>query len=181
MLFIKKYRYVIIAMVALLAIFYWLIEGGTISQNKPFEDIKRPNAIIKDSKLNEDKDGKKVWELNAEIIEIDSETGVNKLTGVKGKLYRVDGTTITVTSKEGTYNPGTKHITLSGDVLAVYSEGWTLKCQFIEWIPEKNLILARDKVEVDKKDLYLAGDEMQTDPDLGKIEITGNGIVKKRS
>lgn len=181
MLFLKKYRYVILGLIAFFALFYWIIEGGELVADKPLEQIKQSNTIIKDSSLTQDKDGKKSWDLDVKVIEIDTQTDINKLTDVKGKLFGEDGTTLDVTAKGGTYNPHTKEITLTGDVFAVYSKGWTLKCQNIQWLPDKNLIIAKEDVICEKQDLYISGDELQTDPQLVKMKITGNGTVIKRS
>lgn len=181
MLFLQKYKYPILTVFALIAVFYWLVEGGSVDQDKPFEQIKRPNAIINDTTINQDKDGKRIWTIDVKTIEIDSETDINTLIDVKGKLYRDDGAYLDVIAKGGTYDPNTGNVTLTGDVFAVYSEGWTLKCQKIDWIPGKNLIVAKEKVECEKTDLYISGDEIETDPDLAKIKITGNGTVIKRS
>ena len=179
--FLKKYRYMLMAVVALLALFYWIVEGGDSASDKPFEQVKQANMVVKDTSLVEEKDGQKSWILDVGEIEIDRETDLNMLKGVKGKLFGENGETLDITAKGGTFNPQTREIVLTGDVLAVYSKGWTLKCQKIQWIPNEQTIIAKDSVECEKEGLYIAGDEIQTDPNLVKIKVTGNGTVIKRS
>ncbi len=176
---LRKYRYFFLAGLGFVLIMYWLISGDALFSVKDVT-VKIPNAIIKDSILTEDKkDGNRNWELTVDQIEIDISTKINTLTGVKGRLYREDGVVINVTSKGGLYNPQTRQVTLTGDVLASDSEGRTLKCQQITWLPGDNSITATGSVEFKKEGLLASGDKIETDRALDKIKITGNGVVKK--
>jgi len=174
---LKKYKIAILAVVALIAFFYWLFADSSVNPLTP--ETTKPNAIIRGNTLLEEKDGKKSWELYVDEIEVTSEGKENILTGIKGKLYRDNGTSIEITAKKGTYNTESKKIVLTGDVVANYSEGWVLKCQEIFWEPDKSMILAKDKVEFVKGDLQVFGDQVETDRELEKIKITGNGILKR--
>lgn len=179
MLILKKYKYIILALISMLLLMYWLIEGGD-SSDKPLTSIKQPNTIINDAQLFENKDGKPVWEMKAKKIEIESDTNINKMTDVKGTFFREDGTKIDAESKGGVYDPASKEITLTGDVLVVYSEGWVLKSQKLNWNPSTNMITASDKASFDKGDVYAEGDKMETNKEATKIKITGNGTVIRR-
>ena len=180
MLMLKKYRYIILAVIGVILLLYWLIEGGSVDEN-PVKPAKQPNTIINDANLSEEKDGKRLWEIKAKKIEIENDVaGINKMTDVKGTLYREDGTKIDVTSEGGEYVPTSKEVTLTGNVVVVYSEGWVLKSQILNWNPATNMITASDKASFEKDDVYAEGDKMETDKEAAKVKITGNATVIKR-
>ncbi len=180
MLFLKRHKYIILAAIFLLATMYWLIEGGTVNDKKIQTPKTTPNAIIKEGELSEEKNGKKVWELKAKTIEFDSNQNQSNLTDIVAKLYREDGTYIDVTSKNGIYDTQNKKITLHGDVLAVYSQGWTLKCQKLEWSQSGKTIEASTNVELVKGDVVALGDKIQTDDDFKQFKLAGNAVVERR-
>ncbi len=175
---IKKYKYFLLSAAVLAGIMYWLIYGGDLITFKSVA-TQLPNAIIKNANFSEDKDGKRSWELAADQVEVDSGKNINILTGVKGKLYRADGTVVDVKAKGGIYNMTTKEVQLKGDVLAVYSGGGTLKCEEITWAPAGNSIVATGKVEIKNDRFEASGDKIETDRELIKMKITGNGMVQR--
>lgn len=174
---LKKYKIAILAVGVLVAFFYWLLSDSAVIPLAA--DDSRPNAIIRGNTLMEEKDGKKNWVLYVEEIEIDSETNENILRGVKGTLYRENGTSIEVVAQTGCFNTESKKIILTGNVVATYLEGWVLKCDEVRWEPDKSTIFAKGKVHFVKGDLQVFGDEVETDRELDKVKITGNGIVKR--
>lgn len=175
---LKKYKIAIAAVIVLIGFFYWLLSD---SQIVPLleEDKNLPKAIMKGNTLLEDKDGKRSWELYVEEIEVDTKSNENILTGIKGKLYRENGTVIEIVAKNGRFNTESREVTLTGDIVASYSEGWQLKCRELNWNPNQGFIVAKGSVDVTKDNLQITGDEIEADRDMEKIKINGNAIVKK--
>jgi hypothetical protein len=174
----KHWRIFIAAAFVALASYWLLWEEEPAGRRAQDRDGGAQNIVMTGGEIIENQDGEKVWELKAESIEIDEKTSQNILAGVKGKLYRKAGGTIDIAAGGGTYSPGIAQIQLSGGVVAVYSEGWTLKCQEISWASAENLIVAKGGAEFAKGDLWVQGDEIITDRELMKIKVAGGSVRK---
>ena len=92
-----KNKKVIMAIVAGIAIASAVIAWLMLSGDKPVNvDVGKGvkaqlNASLKNSVLKREKDGKLLWEFTvAEVVNI-REKDVAQLKGIKGKLYRSDG------------------------------------------------------------------------------------------
>ena len=85
------------------AIICWLIFGGTAPKNVELGDgVKAKfNASLKDSVIQREKDGKKVWEFTVGEIINDKITKQAILKGIKGKIYRSDGNFIDINAEKG--------------------------------------------------------------------------------
>lgn len=175
---LPKYKYWLLAVVVLATLAYWMVYGGELFTMKKIVE-QLPNPVIMNTTMVEDKDGKRSWEITADRVEIDAAKDLNMLTGVKGKIYRADGTHIDVRSDSGTYNTKSREAQLVGKVFAVYSGDGTLKCDKIVWTPAKNSIVATGKVELKTPRFFASGDKMETDRDVIKMKITGNGFVRR--
>ena len=173
-----KRRHILSASLFLIALFYWLIEGGGITPPTRTPDAP-PVPVITDGVLSEEKDGKKTWLLNAKQIQMDVKAGKNLFTDVDGTLYRPDGGTISVTAQNGLYDQTTGEVILTGAVDARYSEGWTLNCHNLHWTPAADLIVASGQVEIVKDGLFISGNRIETDRGLIRVKITGDGKVRK--
>ena len=158
----RHYKKALLAAVLLLAVFYWLIEGGEVDISA-IRPVRPPNVTMTDSVVVEDKDGKRSWELRAQKAELDVLAGKSMLTGVTGKFYRPAGGVIDFAAKGGLYDQKTKEITLTGDVAARYSEGWTLDCQHLVWSPADGSIVASGESKFHKEWLFVAGDRIQSE------------------
>jgi LPS export ABC transporter protein LptC len=178
---LKKYWQIFIAAALALFAAYWLTAGDSSEPRVGERDDDSKNIVMTGGEISESKDGEKAWDLTAETIEIDEKTNRNVLTGVKGKLYRKAGGTIDITAGRGIYTPDTAEILLFDGVVAVYSEGWTLKCREISWASEENLIVAKGGAEFTKDDLFVQGDEIQTDRELIAIKVTGGSVRKGKT
>jgi len=170
--------HMLLAAVFLAALFYWLVEGGDIlpAATRATSPLL---PTITGGTLSEEKDGKKNWLFNVQQIQMDMKNQQSLLTGIDGKIYRPGGGVIEVTAQSGLYNQKTKEVTLDGGVTARYSEGWTLGCQKMSWTPASDLVVASGKVEITKENLFIAGDLIESDHQLAKVKITGNGLVRK--
>jgi LPS export ABC transporter protein LptC len=175
---LRKYRYILLLAALLFAVLYWLIEGGSPAPAGRRREAGTANIVVTGGDIVEEKDGKRIWEIAAKTIEIDGETGSNTLSDAKIKFYRESGGTIDVAAGRGVYVPKTSEIFLSGGVVAVYSEGWRLKCQEARLDFAKNTVSAQGGAEFTKDDLFVYGDEIQADRELTKIKVAGGGVRK---
>jgi LPS export ABC transporter protein LptC len=174
----RNYWYGAGGAVLLVLLFYWLIEGGPPPAPRPILPVL-PGAVVLNSTVSEEKDGKLSWELSADKTEIDERTGRGLFTGVKGRLFRDSGQAVEVQAGGGWYDMASKEVNLTGGVAAKFSEGWTITCQELLWSPALNVLIARSDVLVQKDALFLSAQELRSDRELTKITATGRGLLKK--
>ena len=70
--------------------------------------------------ISEEKDGRKIWELTAEHIEMDLDSKDATLTGVTGHFYAEDGRTVDVQAAKGHYTAASRDVTIE-DGLHVFA------------------------------------------------------------
>ena len=133
------------------AIICWLVFGGTAPRNIELGDgVKAKfNASLKDSVIQREKDGKKLWEFTVGEIINDKITKQAILKGIKGKVYRSDGNYIDIDAEKGSMKMGTNNFALEGNVKAMVSnDGGKLFADKVEWIQKGEQIIATGNVKL---------------------------------
>ena len=99
----------------------WLMLGG----DKPVT-IKAGNGVtaqinasLKNSVVKREQDGKLLWEFTVEEVVNDKAKNVAYLKGIKGKLYRNDGSYIDITADKGSAGLKNNDFALDGHIKAV--------------------------------------------------------------
>ena len=131
------------------------------------------NSII------EEKDGKKIWELAAETIEIDVNTKNIMLKNIKGTFYQDNGGKIDITAPAAMMDNNTKDITMTGKVNAKASDGATFVAQETRWLGKEQLFYGTGDVVVTKDDTVMSGDKIESDKNMVKIKVSGHGKIIK--
>jgi LPS export ABC transporter protein LptC len=132
---------------------------------------------LADNKITEEENGKILWELTADAIEVDPVTQNVLLHKVQGTFYSDKGTTLVVTSQEGSLDSQTKNVQLTGAVHAVASDGGDLTAPELLWQDQTKLLLGNGGVKVVKGSTILTGDKLEGDSVLNKIKVTGHAHV----
>lgn len=129
----------------------------------------------------EQKDGKPVWEISAETIEVDPKTKVINLKGIKGVLYQDNGGKVEITAPSATMDSKTKDITMNSDVKAVSStDGSVFTAKQALWNSKDRKLFGSGGVTLTKDDTVLTGETLETDNNMQKYKVRGNArIVKK--
>ena len=83
------------------AIIAWLMFGGEAPKNPENVVTEVASAVVKNTTVNREQDGKVLWEFSVEELESVSGSGEAVLKGVKGKIYREDGSVIDVVAGGG--------------------------------------------------------------------------------
>lgn len=131
------------------------------------------NSII------EEKDGKKLWELAAETIEIDANTKNIMLKNIKGTFYQDNGGKIDITAPIATMDNKTKDIAMSGKVKAIASDGATFVAEETRWLGKEQLFYGVGDVLVTKDDTVMSGDKIESDKNMVKIKVSGHAKILK--
>lgn len=180
-----KNKKVIMAIVAGIVIAGAVIAWLMLSGDKP-TNVKigkgvsaQINASLKNSVIKREKDGKPLWEFKvAEVINI-KQNNKAILKGIKGQIYRRDGSTIDIVADRGEAYMNKNDFTVAGNVKAVLTTGGEFYADKVIWVQTKDAITALGHVKV-IKDAYTAeADEVRTTSAFQKFNLKGNAKVTK--
>ena len=160
----------------LLCLAWFMYEGKESTYQKPNQEA--PQVVVKDSFLSEDKNGKRLWEMNAKTMQVDVVKQANVMTGITGKLFRDNGETVDLTAENGIVYLKTKDINLENVVL-ISSSGEKLTTDKLEFDNTKNTITATGSVVFTKEDTLAKADKAVTDKEFITVKLIGNAFVKK--
>lgn len=175
----KRMKYIAIAaLVVCMGAAYWLLQEGPLPEAPPEKIDPLPLSYIGNT-LSEEKNGKKVWELTAEFIEIDPETNNTLLKNVKGVFYQQNGETVTMTAPQAIYDVKEKIVTITQRVKAVTSDGATLDANEVRWDSDRQKFDSEGDVKLTRGDTVLTGDKLESDSGFSKFKVTGNAHIVK--
>ena len=171
----KKIMAVIALFAVLIGGFIWYIsdEGPDITQ-KVKKQMPDRMMSYSGNVLKEEKNGKLIWEVTAETMQIDIQTNAVKMQNMKGTFYREDGTITKLEADKASYNQKKNIITMEGAIEASQSDGGLLKADKARYDGKKKHLYCDGNVEVKKDGYLVTGDHMIADQKSGKIRVDGN-------
>lgn len=167
-----------IGLVLLGCLYYFFREEPmTPAAPNPVSQSKQEVSFEK-SALSEEKDGKRLWTINAESINVDSTSKKVYLTNVKGVFYRENGGTVDLTARTGVADTASKEIFLEGDVTAISStDGATFTAPQARWSGEVRWFFAEGGVKLTRDDTVVTGDKLESDAAMEQVRVRGNAKV----
>lgn len=180
----KKTTYLISAcfIIVLAGFLYYFLKDEPFYQKEaasaPQEEQSATLSYVGNS-IIEEKDGKRLWELGAETIEIDVKTKNMVLKNVKGTFYQENGGKIDITALAATMDNKTKDIVMSGKVHAVASDGASFLAQETRWSGQEQRFYGTGDVLVTKDDTVMSGDNIESDKSMAKIKVYGHAKIVK--
>lgn len=147
----------------------------------PQDTVSKPEVFptINNAELKEDKDGKRIWELNIATVTMNPHTQVNTLQGVKGRFYRDNGDIINVQSEGGELDLKTKNIKLTGNVSVESTTKEKLTSDELLWNNSDEQVIAIGQAVLTRPDVVAKADKMITDKKFIKSKLLGNASVVK--
>lgn len=178
----KKQAGIIIACIIIVAGgLYYFIKDEPLAP-PPAEEPKAQQtsklAYVGNS-IVEEKDGKPLWELKAEVIEIDVDTKNVQLKNLVGTFYQEKGGKIEIKAPEAFLDSKTKEITMSVKVQATASDGATFTANEARWSSKEQKVYGSGNVVFTKDDAVLTGDKIESDANMEKVKVFGNAKVIK--
>ena len=162
-----------------------VIAGGLyyFLREEPLTDTRQESVTTRmafsGSKLTEDQDGKRIWELTARVMEVDPKTRWVYLTDLDGVLFRADGTHITVAAKNAVVDPQTRNLEMSGSINMKASDGPTFTAEKGRYVAKDRKIFATGSIRATKDDYVLTANELETDDKFDKIVVKGKARIVK--
>ena len=180
----QKNTYLALAALVLFLAFgvWYFVKDEPLPIKQPTAEVgtnPSANMTFAGSSIVEEKDGKRLWELSAEKIEVDPNTKTIYLHNLKALFYQPAGGTVEMIAHQGSLDSTTKNITMDGEIIATASDGSRLKAANLRYNAKENRIYGAGGVTVTKEDTVLTGDAIESDTNLAKVKISGNAKVTK--
>ncbi|MCQ2373659.1 MAG: LPS export ABC transporter periplasmic protein LptC [Phascolarctobacterium sp.] len=139
------------------------------------------NTTMKDTKVSREKDGEKLWEFQVAEVEQDKKNNKALLRGIKGKIYRKDGSYLDISSDNGeaTLNKADNDFAVSGNVKAVLNTGGKLYADRVTYQEKTQFIQASGNVRLEKDGYAAYGDIAETTTKMEKFKLKGHAKVEK--
>lgn len=159
----------------------WLMLGGDkpVNVNLGKGVSAQLNASLKNSVLQREKDGKKLWEFTVAEVINDKVQNMAYLKGIKGKVYRKDGSYLDIVAEKGQAALNKNDFAVEGNVKAVLNTGGELYADKVAYNQAKELITATGHVKLVKEPYTAMGDWAQTTSAFQKLKLKGNAKVTK--
>ena len=159
----------------------WLMLGGDkpVNVNLGKGVSAQLNASLKNSVLQREKDGKKLWEFTVAEVINDKAQNMPYLKGIKGKVYRKDGSYLDIVAEKGQAALNKNDFAVEGNVKAVLNTGGELYADKVAYNQAKELITATGHVKLVKEPYTAMGDWAQTTSAFQKLKLKGNAKVTK--
>ena len=130
--------------------------------------------------ISEEKDGKKIWELDSEKMVINTETQKAELEHLTGRFYQEEDKVLILVADKGTYDRNTKDIHVEGNVAVVDEDsGAKLVGGKVDWLNEKNMLIAADEVKISKDDMRAFADKAASKNGFQSFFLRGHAKILK--
>ncbi len=171
--------YIVLGLVILAGVFYWLFNSSTVT-TPPKSDLPQVAPFeIKNTTLEEKKDGKLVWHLKLDGLKMDAKQRKGTLRGVEGIFYREDGVSIAIKAAAGKLDVLGKEIQLEDDAVGVISTGGTINADKLIWHNKTQLVEAIGNVVIVKGDARATGEQAVMNISTNQAKISGTAKVEK--
>ena len=159
----------------------WLMLGGDkpVNVNLGKGVSAQLNASLKNSVLQREKDGQNLWEFTVAEVINDKAQNMAYLKGIKGKVYRKDGSYLDIVAEKGQAALNKNDFAVEGNVKAVLNTGGELYADKVAYNQAKELITATGHVKLVKEPYTAMGDWAQTTSAFQKLKLKGNAKVTK--
>ena len=177
----KKHKLLLAAGIALFAaLVVWAVT--TVPEHPAVPEKPQVDSKIMSydgNEISEEKNGRKIWDLTAEHIEINIDTKDATLEKLSGHFYMEDGRVVEVKADKGTYTETSKDIAISGNVAVKNSDGTELTSDELRWDAAKEILSAIGNAKATKEDLLATGDRIESSDGFNKIKIIGKAHLAK--
>jgi LPS export ABC transporter protein LptC len=164
-------------LVALALWFYVLKPEKGISPPAKASVQEIPQAKLLDIHLVEMEGNRRMWEANADQIEVFEEKNVTRISKLQNQIKMVlymDNDVLTCYADEAVIDDQTKRIDLLGNLTAQSQQGPTINTDFVQWFPQEKKLRTDKPVTVTRQGLIIQGLGMEADLALEEVKILSN-------
>ena len=168
-----------LALAAFAALVVWAVMTVPQKPQLPEQTADSNLMTYEGNTISEEKDGRKIWDLTTEHIEMDVHTKDVRLENLTGHFYMQDGRVVEVHADHGRYENETKDISLSGNVAISTSDGAILSSRELQWVSADEMLAAVGDASVSKEDMKASGERIESTDGFNKIRIIGRAHLVK--
>lgn len=169
---------IVLVVAAVVAVVVWAV--STVPQAPPPSEAPASKTMSYDGNtIREEKDGRVIWELTADHIEIDTDTKNVTIEGVHGKFYAADGRIAEVTADHGSYDATSRDVTLEGGIAITNSDGASLQSDQLKWTAAEQCLSALGNALAQKDDITISGDRIDSTDAFNKVKVSGHAHIAK--
>lgn len=164
-------------LVALALWFYVLKPEKGISPPAKASVQETPQAKLLDIHLVEMEGNRRMWEANADQIEVFEEKKVTRISKLQNQIKMVlymDNDVLTCYADGADIHDQIKRIDLLGNLTAQSQQGPTIKTDFVQWFPQEKKLRTDKPVTVTRQGLIIQGLGMEADLALEEVKILSN-------
>ena len=174
----NKYKILIVAGVGFfVGLVIWVI-STTPDEPPPSEKFEPPSKMTYETNtIVEEKDGVKLYELDATKMTVDAATQNAEFENIHGKFYQEDGKFVELTAQRGFYDRQSGDIHVEGDVVVTDSEGAKLTSGKLDWRGKDEILIATENVKISKEDMRAYGDIAEATNGLRHFKLKGNAHI----
>ena len=169
-----------IVLAVLAALCYWTVSTipDRVTEEVPLE--KRVMTYDGNT-LVEEKDGKKLWEMTAETMEVDIDTQDAAITNIDANFYAEDGRVLHVQAPKASYKAGEKFLTVEGGLKGDSTDGLHVKSDGLEWHAKdsKLALVGNAELQRDSDAVKAQGDRIESLDNFKKFKIIGHAHLEK--
>ena len=132
-----------------------------------------------DNTLSEERDGRTVWKMTAEKVNVDIDTNDAEMAKIDGTFYTEDGRSLTLKADKGHVDGGTRDVVLTGAIKATTSDGGLLRAKEVRWTAAEGRLTAGGDAELIHGDVRATGDRIESTDGFQKFSVIGNAYIEK--
>ena len=129
--------------------------------------------------LSESQNGRKIWELTTESMDVNVETQDTECTNIQGKFYQENGDVVEIAAPHGVYEAKTKNLRLDGGVDGKTSKDATLKSEKLTWDAATNTLIAEGDAKITQGDMEASGDQLESSDGFTVFKASGHAHITK--
>ena len=175
----KKKVLLVLLLVAVVGLIGWAVTTVPTPQKTPVQTSDSNVMTFDGNTISEEKDGRKIWELTSDHIDVDADTKNVKLEKVSGHFYMQDGRIVGIEADNGSYDNATKDISVTGSVVVTNSDGAQLVSDELKWTSNNEMLAAIGNAAVSRGDMQGHGDRIESTDGFNKIKIIGKAHLVK--
>lgn len=178
----NKNKKIIIGVLAafLLGIIFWTVQTLPEVPDAP-NGLEKRIMTYNGNTISEEKNGRKIWEVSAETMEVDIDTQDAALTNMVARFYTEDGKTMEVKAPRATYTAKKKYLECFDGITGSGSDGEKVKCDKIEWNADNSrlALIGNAELEREKDHIKAKGDKIESTDNFNKFKIEGHAHLEK--
>lgn len=172
---------VALSSVFLIILIVWAVTNIPEPPDTDPTPIEKRVVAFDGNTISQEKDGRVLWTIEAEDIEMDVDTKDATLKNVKGTFNFEDGRTVTLKAPKAVYEDKSHNLMVTGGITGASSDGGKFSCDEIEWLADKDVLAMKGnaRVEYEKEKTKASGNRIESSNGFRKFKISGSAHIEK--